>query len=115
MNRNTTRRLSRREAMWMLGGATIVIGACGAESPTLPPPNPGDRDGAVSENHGHLARVTAAQLEAGGALLLDIRGVGDHPHSLALTSDEVVRIRTGSRVSKSSSTEDAHSHTVTFN
>jgi hypothetical protein len=105
--------------MLLLGGAAVTITACGG--PTSPagspvtPPAAGDKDGAIAENHGHEARVTAAQLAAGGSLLLDIRGSGDHPHMLALTADEVARIGTGSRVSKNSSTDDAHSHSVTFN
>jgi hypothetical protein len=116
---NGMRRLSRREAMLLLGGATITVtvAACGSSpsGPSLPPPGPGDKDGAIAENHGHLARITAAQLDAGGALLLDIRGSADHRHTVALTADEVVRIRTSTRVSKSSSTEESHTHTVTFN
>jgi hypothetical protein len=131
-----TRNLSRREAMLMLGGATITIAACGGGttgggtagggfsdpySPTSPTGNPvtppvaGEKDGAIAENHGHEARITAAQLATGGSLLLDIRGGGDHRHMLALTADEVTRISAGSRVTRSSSTDDAHSHTVTFN
>jgi hypothetical protein len=134
---NTTRRLSRREVVLLLGGAAVTITACGGGgttgggtgsdgysdpyAPTSPagspvtPPTAGDKDGAIAENHGHEARITAGQLVAGGSLLLDIRGSGDHRHMLALTGDEVARISAGSRVSKSSSTDDTHSHTVTFN
>ena len=41
-------------------------------------------------------------------------GVPDHTHSVTLTAAEVVSIRDGARVSKASSTQDAHDHTVTF-
>jgi hypothetical protein len=52
---------------------------------------------------------------AGGALQLDITGSATHPHSVQLSAGEIGDIAEGKRVSKSSSTNDGHSHTVTFN
>jgi hypothetical protein len=69
----------------------------------------------VSANHGHVATVTGAQITAGGSVLLDIRGSADHPHTLSLTAAEVAQIGAGARVSKASSTDASHDHTVTFN
>ena len=88
-------------------------------SPTATPsPSPSpvsDKDGTISSNHGHAARVTAAQQLAGGALLLDITGAASHPHTVQLSAGEVRDIAEGKRVSESSSTDSGHSHTVTFN
>jgi hypothetical protein len=56
-----------------------------------------------------------AQLTAGGALALDIRGDADHPHTVELSADEVEAIAGNQRVSKTSSTDASHSHVVTFN
>jgi hypothetical protein len=87
-------------------------------SPTATPsPSPtpvSDKDGTISSNHGHAARVTAAQQLAGGALLLDITGAASHPHTVQLSAGEVRDIAEGKRVSESSSTDSGHSHTVTF-
>jgi hypothetical protein len=80
-----------------------------------PPPATGDKAGAISNNHGHQATILAAQLQAGGSLTLDIRGVADHSHSVALSADEMILVRGGTRVSKVSSAEREHQHTVTFN
>jgi hypothetical protein len=81
-----------------------------------PTPTPiADKTGSISGNHGHTARITGAQLTAGGALSLDITGIASHPHTIELSAAEVMAIAAGQRVSKTSSTDAAHSHVVTFN
>ena len=120
--------LDRREftvaaVMAMLAGVTITISGCGGGgggtggggSPTQPTPDNGDRLGNVSANHGHVARIEAADLTAGNAVTLQIRGSSDHPHTLTLSAAEVVSIRGGQRVGKATSEDDFHTHTVTFN
>jgi hypothetical protein len=117
------REFTLRSILAMLAGVTITISGCGGGggstgggSPTQPnPPAPGDRSGNVANNHGHTAVITAAQLSAGGALTLDIRGSADHPHTLPLSAAEVSSIAAGQRVSKTSSDEDNHTHRVDFN
>jgi hypothetical protein len=46
---------------------------------------------------------------------MDIRGGGDHPHTVTLSAAQVTTIGTGGRVTVTSTTEDAHNHSVTFN
>jgi hypothetical protein len=123
-------------ALAMLGGATITVSGCGGGgsgyggggNPNGPGAG-GDGDygpggdvdpgggevGQVSANHGHRAVITRAELTAGDGLGLDIRGAATHTHSVELSGAEVVSIRNGARVSKGSSTTEAHQHTVTFN
>lgn len=114
------RRFSLEAALAVLGGATVTIsssgcgGGGGGSSPTSPSA-PGDKVGSVSANHGHAAVITAAQLSAGAALTLQIRGSSDHPHTVVLSAGEVAQVAGGSRVSKNSSIDDGHDHTVTFN
>jgi hypothetical protein len=125
--------LGRREftvasAMAVLSGVAITLTACGgdSDSPAAPSaaPNPGtnpapapagDKVGTVGSNHGHAAVITGAQLTAGEELSLDIQGESSHPHTVALTADEVMAIAANQRVSKESSVDASHSHTVTFN
>ena len=121
------RTLSRRDftlasALAVLSGVTITVSACGGSSspaaptPTTPPPTGGgDKVGTVSTNHGHTAVITAAELTAGGDVALDIQGTADHSHAVLLSAAEVMAIAADQRVSKESDTEQAHSHTVTFN
>jgi hypothetical protein len=124
------RRFTLASAMAILSGVVITIteGACGGSSyspsspTTTPTPNPnptpapsGDKVGQVASNHGHSAVITAAQLTAGGTLSLSIQGSATHPHTVDLTAGDMTAIAANQRVSKESSTDDSHSHTVTFN
>ena len=68
----------------------------------------------VSAGHSHTAVITAAELTAGGALSLTITGSG-HTHTVELTTADIVAIAGGQTVAKGSSSNQAHTHTVTFN
>jgi hypothetical protein len=118
------REFTREAVIAILSAATITIVDCGggssnpspSPSPTPPPaPSPGDVAGAISGNHGHTAVVTAAEITAANAVTLDIRGEADHPHSVALSAAEVGQIGLRQTVSKTSSNNSSHMHTVTFN
>ena len=122
--------LDRREftvasALALLSGVAITISSCGGSSSSgsnpmtpsnpAPPGAPGDVNGAVGSNHGHTAVITSAQLTAGGDLSLDITGSGNHPHTVELTAANLAAIAAGQQVAKGSSTNNGHSHSVTFN
>ena len=120
------REFSRQAVVAILSAATITIADCGggssnpAPSPSPPPGGGGgggvgDVAGSISGNHGHTATVTGAQITAGNAVSLDIRGTADHPHSLSLSAAEVGMIGNRQTVSKTSTSDDGHSHAVTFN
>lgn len=116
----TRREFTVESALALLAGVTITISGCGDDdsnpptSPT-PPPSSSGVTGTVSANHGHVASISGAQMTAGGALNLDIRGQADHPHMVQLTADEMTRIAARTQVTKSSSSDNGHSHSVTFN
>ena len=120
------RQITALAAMALLGGATITIASCGgtpsgpsAGFTPLPSPTPtcpsGAACGVVSSDPSHTAMITAAQLAAGGALVLDILGNSTHSHLVQLSADEVVAVREHRHVEKRSSVELGHSHLVTFN
>ena len=75
----------------------------------------GNAVGAISANHGHTAVITSAQLASPTSITLDIQGSASHSHIVALSQTEVGQIANGARVSKVSSNEQSHNHTVTFN
>jgi hypothetical protein len=125
-----TRFLDRREftaeaVLAMLSGVAILVsetacGGSGYSSPTSPAPQPaggtgGDKVGQISNNHGHSAVVTAAQLLAANQVQLDIRGTADHTHTVTVSHEELGNIGAGATVSTTSTTTNAHAHTVTFN
>ncbi len=79
--------------------------------------------GTISSNHGHTAVVTAAQLQAGGGVTLDIGG-SDHSHGLQLSATAVQQVAAGTRVTQATDAAQTigeygsygeHSHSVTFN
>jgi hypothetical protein len=119
------REFSRQAVIAILSAASITIVDCGGGSSPAPSPSPppgggggggsGDVVGNVSANHGHTAVVTAAQITAANSVTLDIRGTASHPHTLALSAAEVGMVGNRQTVSKTSSTDDNHMHTVTFN
>jgi hypothetical protein len=110
--------ISRREftaqsLLAFFAGITITVSGCGDDDPTTP--TAGDEMGTISGNHGHAVTVSAADITAGNGVTLDLRGGADHNHQVTLTSAEIVQIRNGARVSTTSTTTNAHQHTVTFN
>jgi hypothetical protein len=113
-------------ALAALSGVAITISACGGggggsptspSTPTTPPPaaSGGDQQGLVATNHGHAAVITAARLASPADVSLDIRGTSDHPHTVTLSAAQVSSIAANQRISMESTTDDGHSHTVTFN
>jgi hypothetical protein len=127
----TNRLLDRREftseaLLAALSGVAITISACGGgggysspSAPSTPSPTAGsgtsDEVGAVSNNHGHSAVVTAVQLLSANAVQLDIRGNADHTHAVTLSVDAILAIKAGRAAQTDSTTTGGHIHTVTFN
>jgi hypothetical protein len=133
MAEQKTGKVDRREftlaaALAVLSGVAITVSGCGGgggSSPTEPSGGGGTggggtggtsgKTGTISNNHGHTATITSAQLSAAGALALDIRGTSEHPHTVELTAAEIATIAANGRVSKTSSSDAGHTHSVTFN
>lgn len=96
-----------------LAGATITISGCVDANPAAP--SGASSAGTISGNHGHSAVITSAALTARDAISLNIAGSAGHPHTVELSTAEVGQIADGMQVTKTSSTDDFHSHNVTFN
>ena len=122
----TRRDFTLAAAMAVLSGVAITVSACGggdsSASPAAPSPTgsgstptSSDRTGSISSNHGHSAVIASAQLGASGGITLNIQGTSSHPHTVALTGAELSAIANSQRVSKESSNDAGHTHTVTFN
>jgi len=110
-----SRVVDRRTVVALLAGVGVTVVGCGSEDG-----DPGNATrlpevGDITENHGHVAQIRPPQLAAAAALDLDMQGTASHTHRLALSDDEVRRVRDGERVVKISSLAASHSHVVTFN
>jgi len=114
----TRREFTVETALAMLAGVTITITGCdsGGGGTTGPSGQSGEV-GVVSSSDGHShsgAVITDAQLAAGSAISLTLTGSG-HTHTVDLSQADLTQINAGTRVQKTSSTDDGHNHTVTFN
>jgi VCBS repeat-containing protein len=96
---------------------SVGIGGCYDDDPAAPADNAedGDATGVVTgSNHSHGgAIVTAAELQAGGAVTLTLSG--SHTHTAQLSAAQVAAIADGDSVTLTSSSDAGHAHTVTFN
>jgi hypothetical protein len=118
----TRREFTLEAALALLAGCVITVSdiACGDDNsssnanPANPSPTPADINGSVSANHGHVATVTAAQITATNAVVLDIHGQATHAHSLSLSQADLQTLKNRQAVSRDSSNDNGHMHTVTF-
>lgn len=108
------REFTLQSAMAILAGVVITVEGCGSKSPSTPTPVVNDVTGVISGNHGHTARITAGQITAANTIALDIRGDAAHPHMVEVTQAELTNLRNKQAVTKSSSTDNNHQHSVTF-
>ena len=120
----TRREFSLEAALAILSGVAITISGCGGSSSPAAPSNPtpaptpaasGDKVGAISANHGHEAKITAAQLTAGNGFALNIQGTSSHTHTVTLSNADIQAIAGNQKVARVSSNSGGHDHTVTFN
>ena len=128
------REFTQQASLAFLAGVVVVISDCGGGggggngddgygstggNPTggTPPTTlaSGDESGSISANHGHVATISSAQVQAGGALSLNIEGTAGHNHVVALVAQAVSDIRDGRKVRKESTLTEVHTHMVTFN
>ena len=109
----TRREFLGAAAAALFAGIAVQIYGCADSNPSGM--GPGDISGSVSENHGHRAVITRAQLDAGLGATLNIQGDASHTHTVEITGMDMAAIQAGTRVSKTSSAGDGHTHLVTFN
>ncbi len=92
----TRREFTLEAALAILAGCVITISdtACGSStSPTPTAATPVDVNGVIAANHGHSAVITGAQITAGSAVSLDIRGTATHTHTVALSQADLTALK----------------------
>jgi hypothetical protein len=119
------REFTRESVLALLSGVVITITGCGSDSSSVTGPSSGGGgggggaaggvNGVVSANHGHIATVSDAEINAANDVSLDIRGNADHTHSVNLTGAQLTQIGNGQQVATTSTNNDGHNHRVTFN
>jgi hypothetical protein len=102
-------------ALALLAGVVITIDGCGgSSSPMAPATVVNDVQGSISGNHGHVATITGAQITAGNGVSLDIQGTATHPHTVEITQADLRSLQGRQAVTKDSTNNSSHQHTVTF-
>lgn len=106
------RRRFIRDFLLSLATVPIIVSItrCGTTTVSV-----GGVSATISGNHGHVATLTGTQVSDAVALALDITGTSGHSHTVTLTAADMVAIKAGTQVSKTSSIGDSHDHAVTFN
>ena len=103
-------------ALALLAGVVITIDGCGGSSsnPMAPATVVNDVHGTISANHGHVATITGAQITAANAVSLDIQGTATHAHTVEITQADLRSLQSRQAVTKDSTNNSSHQHTVTF-
>jgi hypothetical protein len=112
----TRREFTVKSALSILSGVVITVSGCDDDDATPTSPSLNDVPGTVAENHAqpHVVTVTAAQITAGMAIMLTLTGTPTHTHTVELTSGDLGTLRNRQTVTKTSTTDNGHSHGVTF-
>lgn len=123
---NTSRRLFIANTS---GGAlALALAACGGGGdggyspapppPSPPPPPPGALScgaTAISDNHGHVLTILAADLDSTVNMTYSIAGAAGHNHMVTLTPADFAQIKLKTAVTVRSTIGDGHTHDVTVN
>ena len=115
----TTTTITRREftlesALALLSTVVITVSGCDDDDPPTTPVTPSTVTGGISDNHGHSAVIQGAQISAGAAFSLYIRRNATHPLTVDITQADLTALLNKQTVTKVSTTDSGHSHTVTF-
>jgi hypothetical protein len=108
------------------GALAAVLAACGGggyssmPAPPPPPPPPGTLScgaTAISDNHGHVLTIPAADVNSTVAKTYSIMGAATHDHTVTLTPAQLAMIKVMSAVVVTSTIggSPSHSHDVTVN
>jgi hypothetical protein len=111
----TRREFTLQSALAILSGVVITVSGCDDDAPPTTP-TASDIQGTVATNHAtpHVVTVTGAQITAGNAVTLTLTGTPTHTHTVELTQSELGMLRNRQAVTKTSTTDNGHSHGVTF-
>jgi hypothetical protein len=113
---STRREFTVQAVLALLSGYVITVSdACSSSStPTQPAPATADVTGSVANNHGHVATVTAVQINTAQQISINIQGMATHNHTIVMSVTDLNNLHSKQTVNVTSSTDNAHSHQVTF-
>jgi hypothetical protein len=113
-------RISRKQFLKStlgVAGAGALIGAlasCGkGNSPSNTACANGAVNGTITGNHGHTLMVPVEDIRAAAQKTYSIQGTSTHNHTVTITPDQFAQLGQNQTFSVMSTTDSAHSHSVT--
>jgi hypothetical protein len=97
------------------GWALASCGGGGGDSgnPPAPAPPAGVACAAtISDNHGHVLAIAAADLDSTTDKTYDIQGTAGHTHSVTFTAAQLAQLKAGGTVSVTTTMALAHDHRI---
>ncbi len=96
---------------WLL--ATAGCGGGGGDSGNPPAPPAGTGCAAtISDNHGHVLAIAAADLDSTTDKTYDIQGNADHSHNVTFSAAQLAQLKAGNSVSVTTTMTLAHDHRI---
>jgi len=113
---NITRKQFLEIALTALG-AMAALGAAGCSSNDSAPSGGGDCStsnaaATIEANHGHVLKVTPADVKAAVGKTYHIKGSADHDHTVQLGSPDFQQLAQGQTVYKTSTLTANHQHPI---
>ena len=97
---------------WALAGCGGGGGDSGA-APAAPAPPAGIACAAtISDNHGHVLAIPAADLDSTTDKTYDIQGTAGHTHSVTFTAAQLAQLKAGTTVSVTTTMTLSHDHRI---
>jgi hypothetical protein len=66
----------------------------------------------ISDNHGHVLAIAAADLDSTADKTYDIRGNADHSHNVTFTAAQLAQLKAGNTVSVTTTMTLNHDHRI---
>ncbi len=98
----------------------LFIQSCSSSDDAAPAPTPtancldNGTSSSISANHGHTLSVSKADVMSGVEQTYGIAGTASHGHTVTVTADQFLRLKSNQSISVMSTDNDGHTHSVTI-
>lgn len=98
---------------WLLATAGCGGGGGDSGNPPAPAPPAGIACAAtISDNHGHVLTIAAADLDSTSDKTYDIQGTAGHTHSVTFSAAQLAQLKAGTTVTVTTTMTLNHDHRI---
>jgi hypothetical protein len=94
------------------GGWLLATAGCGGGGGDANPPAGSGCSATISDNHGHVLAIAAADLDSAIDKTYTIQGSASHTHSVTFSAAQLAQLKAGNTVSVTSSMAEGHDHRI---